>query len=349
MEHATMSFNGSFGAELYIHELAHQWFGDYITCGSWADLWLNESFATFCTTLFYERVLNGFYRNAWFKGLHQRVTSQGVHGSVYATDTLNVPSLFSGPLRYYKGAWVLSQLRYLVGDEAFFAGIRSYLADTTLAYGYAYTPQLQQHFEAASARSLQRYFDDWVYAESYPNYDYAYRNLPDGTVRLSLVQRAANGSGHVFAQPLQLVVHGRSLQGNPRTDTLRIEVTETRTELELPLGYWVDSLLFNPLLLSVAGNFAYNPGLLSNCPDCNLRYYPNPAQSGIWLVHPQPHLGSTGIRLFDATGRLALQLTWDVSTYKRVDLQGLLPRGTYTLQAQEAGVWRTLGPLVWVP
>src|SRR5690606_6891199 len=64
MEHQTMSFMGSFHPEIMSHELAHQWFGDKVTCGSWAEIWLNEGFATYLSGLAYEHHSPNFC-NPW--------------------------------------------------------------------------------------------------------------------------------------------------------------------------------------------------------------------------------------------------------------------------------------------
>jgi len=125
MEHQTMSFMYNFGFELVAHELAHQWFGDYITCGSWQDIWLNEGFATYLSGLVYENLLDGYWWPQFKKLNVERIVSQP-GGSVYVKDTTNIETIFSGRLSYSKGAWILHMLRWTLGDEAFFEGMKSY-------------------------------------------------------------------------------------------------------------------------------------------------------------------------------------------------------------------------------
>ncbi len=169
MEHQTMSFMQNIGWGLTAHELAHQWFGDQVTCGSWRDIWLNEGFATYLTGLTYERLSDPFYWKSWRQQTLTNVVSRA-GGSVWVTDTTSVNRIFDSRLTYNKGAYVLHQLRWFVGDSAFFAGVRNYLRDPQLSYGYASTADLKRHMEAASRRNLTNYFDRWFSGEGYPNY-----------------------------------------------------------------------------------------------------------------------------------------------------------------------------------
>lgn len=173
MEHQTMSFMGGYGGGLKAHELAHQWFGNKITCGSWKDLWLNEGFATYLTGLTYQFGKGGHPKSLWQTWLSQAESGSRTfpHGAVYrtGTDTNNVGTLFNGQV-YNKGAITLHTLRWAIGDSAFFAGTRNYINDPALIYGFAKTTDLQQHMEASSGRNLQEFFDDWVYGKGYPEF-----------------------------------------------------------------------------------------------------------------------------------------------------------------------------------
>ena len=123
---------------LNAHELAHQWFGDKVTCGSWTDIWLNEGFATYATGLSYEYIgEEGSWEN-WKRNMIDQVTSK-TDGSVYVDDTLSRARIFDGRLSYRKGSGVLHMLRKVIGDEAFYGGIKSYLSDEDLAFNYVYT------------------------------------------------------------------------------------------------------------------------------------------------------------------------------------------------------------------
>ena len=101
--------------------MAHQWFGDKITCGSWKDIWLNEGFATYLASLVYENFDNLAAFVSDKTNMINSITA-GTSGAVYLTDTeaTDVNRIFSGRLTYNKGAMVLEMLRFKMGDTAFF-------------------------------------------------------------------------------------------------------------------------------------------------------------------------------------------------------------------------------------
>src|SRR5690606_12032577 len=121
MEHTTVSFMGGFSRNLIAHELAHQWFGNKVTCGSWSDIWLNEGFAEYLSGLVIENLDGESSFVNWKANKKIIITSQPA-GSVYVpeAEALNVSRIFSSRLSYNKGAMVVHMLRYLLGDAAFF-------------------------------------------------------------------------------------------------------------------------------------------------------------------------------------------------------------------------------------
>jgi aminopeptidase N len=169
MEHQTMSFMASLDFELVAHEMAHQWFGNYITLASWHDIWLNEGFATYLTGLTYENLLDGKYWASWKNIQVNRITSSN-NGSVYVADTTNINRIFDGRLSYSKGAYLLHMLRWELGDEKFFKGLGNYLNDKSLAYGFASQEKFVEHIETAADTSLTEFFKDWYYGEGFPTY-----------------------------------------------------------------------------------------------------------------------------------------------------------------------------------
>lgn len=204
MEHQTISFVGSYNYELLVHELAHQWFGDWVTCGSWQDLWLNEGFATYLSGLAYERFYKEKYWGQFLQVREDRILEQP-GGSVFRRDTAAVESLFDVRLTYFKAAWVLHQLRWVIGDAAFFAGCRGYLNDPALQGGYATTGDLQYHMEQASGVDLGEFFSDWVYGEGYPHYRVEW-SQKGNQVQLALVQTTSHPSVGLYEMPVPLTL-----------------------------------------------------------------------------------------------------------------------------------------------
>ncbi|MEO6136701.1 MAG: M1 family metallopeptidase, partial [Ginsengibacter sp.] len=116
-EHQTSTFLVSPSETLMSHELAHQWFGDKITCGSWSDIWLNESFATHLASMDNEKKYPQTAINTRKKEIENITALPG--GSVWVDDTSNVNRIFDGRLSYRKGSHVLYMLRWKLGDSVF--------------------------------------------------------------------------------------------------------------------------------------------------------------------------------------------------------------------------------------
>ena len=213
MEHTTVSFMVSFGRGLIAHEMAHQWFGDKITCGSWKDIWLNEGFATYVAALVIENFdgVDAFISEK--NNMISNITSQP-NGNVYLTEaqSTNVNRIFSSRLSYDKGAMVLEMLRFKMGDTQFFQGIRNYLADTNLAYKYAVTTDLKAHLETVYGSSLTEFFNDWIYNQGYPSYNITAQNIGGGQVSFVVNQTQSDASVTYFEMPVPVRVFGTSGQ-----------------------------------------------------------------------------------------------------------------------------------------
>lgn len=209
MEHTTVSFMGSFSRGLIAHELAHQWFGDKITCGTWKDIWLNEGFATYLSALVIENFdgLNAFVTQ---KASMVNFITSSPTGNLYLTDAqlTDVGRIFSSRLSYNKGAMVLEMLRFKMGDTAFFQAIRNYLADSNLAYDYAVTTDLKSHLEAVYGQSLTEFFNDWVYNQGYPTYTITAQNWGLGQARFVINQTQSDPSVSYFEMPVPIRITG---------------------------------------------------------------------------------------------------------------------------------------------
>jgi aminopeptidase N len=209
MEHTTVSFMGSFGRNLIAHELAHQWFGDKITCGSWKDIWLNEGFATYVSGLVIEQFDGNDAFRSWKLTNILNITSE-LGGSIYLTDSDTISSnrIFSSRLTYNKGAMALHMLRKKIGDEKFFQALKNYLADPELAYAFAKTTQLKTHLEAASGLDLTEFFNDWVYNQGYPTYTISVENKETGKAQVIINQVQSHSSVSYFEVPVPVRLIG---------------------------------------------------------------------------------------------------------------------------------------------
>ncbi len=155
--------------DLVSHELAHQWFGDLLTCREWAHAWLNEGFASFMEIVWRE-AYQGADEAAMKRWEDAQVyfSETGRYGRPIVSNVYNEPiDIFDRHL-YEKGALVLHMLRRELGDRLFWRSVRHYVSRHR--EGVVTTPDLQRAIEEATGRTLDWFFDQWVYKAGHPDF-----------------------------------------------------------------------------------------------------------------------------------------------------------------------------------
>jgi aminopeptidase N len=294
MEHQTMSFMYNLEFELVAHEMAHQWFGDYITLASWHDIWLNEGFATYLTGLTYENLLNGQYWQQWKNILVNTITSSP-DGSVYVADTTDVNRIFDDRLSYSKGAYLLHMLRWEMGDALFFEGLKNYLKDPEIANGFASQEKLVKHMETAADTSFTEFFKDWYYGEGYPIYRLtSYNDSGKQKVRIS------QSSSHPSVGFFKMHIPVRVWKDGKYTD-MRLYNTSQNQEFVISETK-VDRIEFDPDKWLIAKADVINPVLhVSLISD--IKIVPEDKCRSLRVLLPE-YWGKGTLRMIDLSGRL---------------------------------------------
>lgn len=178
MEHQTLTSYGSslvrgdhYYDWVYVHELAHQWFGDLVTCRNWIHIWLNEGFASYAEALWFEH-LQGQTKLRTYMESQDRPSTW--HGSILREPDVPDPWYYFDNVVYDKAAWVLHMLRHIVGDDAFFGALRDYCSDPRYRYSVAETADFAAICEARYGSSLDWFFDPWLRRVDRLTYEYSY-------------------------------------------------------------------------------------------------------------------------------------------------------------------------------
>jgi aminopeptidase N len=198
-EKAHLDFTSDY---LISHELAHQWFGDFVTCSDWQHIWLNEGFATYFEALYWEASKGKdefqYYMLQTADDYLEEAKTRYTRPIV--TKVYKHPDDLFDRHTYEKGGCVLHMMRHLVGDKYFRRSLRTYLQ--RFANGYVETDDLRKVFELETGKSLQQFFDQWIFREGHPEIiiDF-YHNSHNSEIRVKQLQ-----SGEHFEFPLELEV-----------------------------------------------------------------------------------------------------------------------------------------------
>jgi len=156
---------------LFAHEIAHQWFGNSASEGSWHHSWLSEGFATYFTNLYNEQIYGRNKMVSSLKGQRDAVIAYSKDNYVpivntSITDYMKVLSTNT----YQKGGWVLHMLRKKVGDESFWKAIREYYKK--YEHSNAYTDDLREVFEEVTGDDLEGFFKQWIFEAGHPDFHF---------------------------------------------------------------------------------------------------------------------------------------------------------------------------------
>jgi aminopeptidase N len=220
--------------DLIAHELAHQWFGDYVTCRDWSEGWLNEGFATFAEHLFRAERLG---RDEFYFGLRTDLSSylaeaRGRYQRPIVCQEYDAPlDLFDRHL-YEKGALALHVLRVTLGPEVFRQAVGAYLR--AHAHGVVETRDLLRAMEARSGRSLGKLFDQLLYKPGHPRLSVTLR-WDDGILFVATKQSQSGAQvPEAFEAPLELSLFHQGRGAKLDSESLVLQVAERTQNFAVP-------------------------------------------------------------------------------------------------------------------
>ncbi len=173
MEHQTLSSMWKIDnySDIMAHELAHQWWGDEVTCKSWHDIWLNEGLASYSEALYREHQPRGSMVLYWER-MNARWPSNP-DALVYRKRIDTTGAIFNTNAVYNKAAWVMHMLRHLLGDDAFFAALADYRA--AFRHDFATTEEFAALISSSFGEDLTWFTEQWVMNPGSPDYEWNYR------------------------------------------------------------------------------------------------------------------------------------------------------------------------------
>lgn len=227
-ERAALDFSSD---DLVAHELAHQWFGDLLTCKHWAHAWLNEGFATYFELVWKEEDLGADEFEIGLVEAADAYLAEPYRRAIVSHRFAHPFQLFDQHL-YPKAAWVLHMLRRTVGDEPFWKAVRLYVRRH--AAGSVETVDLQRAFEEVTGRNLEPFFDQWLYHPGHPALDVRCGwNSSEKCLQITVQQKQKDPGSVVYEVPLEVEVtlaEGAASRRKPGVNKLRRTFTACERE-----------------------------------------------------------------------------------------------------------------------
>jgi aminopeptidase N len=311
MEHPTCATYSSLfltGDNTYdtilMHELAHQWYGNLVTCADWSHTWLNEGFATYAEGLWREHSVGGSSLK-WF--MYQRSIFTWWSGPLVRDIHSDDPWYFFDNMVYYKGAWLLHMLRREIGDTDFFEILRRYPQQRGLTYNTVTTDDFVRLCESYLRRDMSTFFDQWLYRETYPELNVHWMKTGSGSApgvwidfnQIQPTDPYAGDAPFVFKIDVRLETAGGDVTHVVEVDRRHMFVTlDAPAEVEnvvLDPGGW---LLFTADLTTAVDPLAADSRVL------RLRKpEPNPFTGRGVIAWTTPLSGGDELAVYDARGR----------------------------------------------
>lgn len=327
MEHQTMTTQGFFVKWLTAHELGHQWWGDNITCASWADIWVNEGFASYSEYLMLENLYPA-EKDQDMIDRHNNIMSNP-NGSVWVEDSLNEGRIFSGRLTYDKGAAIVHTFRFIMNDDVqFFQALKDLQVD--FADSTCFGIDIRDEFTAESGIDFTVPFNEWYFGEGYPTYS-ARWNTTQGDLQLEITHTTSS-STPTFTNPLEIQF---SRAGAPDT-TIRFDVNSNADQYTLVGMDNVTGIVAidpNNWIINQVGNITEDPNFVASLSETELSkeiVYPNPT-SGEFVIS-STYSGTKTYRVLDMRGRLVESGSFESSIPVNIDSE---KNGSYLVEIMQ--------------
>lgn len=321
MEHQTMTTLHDFDFFLVAHELAHQWFGDHITCGNWQDIWINEGFASYMEYIAAQELLGQDEADDWMNNA-MAIALRETTGSVYVPEDQVEDSyrLFDYGLSYKKGAILLHMIRFILDDdELFFRVLQSYMKE--YGNGLALGADFQAILEAESDMDFSCFFEQWYYGEGFPRFKIYWEQTSDSLRIRSEQTTSAPAVTPLFQLPFEL----EFLKSDGSRERIRLMQGEINEVFSLPMEGRVEDVIFDPdnFLLSTSS-------VIQNLPSQKAyRFGPNPVLDELFIQFPNAGPFDK-LRITNLAGQQVLILT-DIENPTTMDLS-MLSDGPYLLE-----------------
>lgn len=296
---------------LAVHEFVHMWFGDMITCATWADIWLHEGFATWATVYWQEQnegyaSYKTFMISRYAVPYLQNNPGWALSDSSWAVRTPSFDTLFNTYITYMKGACMVHQLRYLLGDTTFLQVLNTYCLDTTLRYRSAAIGDLMKVVNHVSGKDYSWFFRDWVFQPNHPKYQNSYDIIQNGssswTVRFLAKQIQASPAFFRMILPVRIVFADSSKTDirivNDRNDQL---FTWDFTKEPIRLVFDADT---NIMLKEGTTNLGIRQITTSAGPVVLYQNIPNPAGDRTEIPYYLQFPEQIRFEILDITGRI---------------------------------------------
>ena len=330
MEHQTMTTQGFFSKGLTAHELAHQWWGNSVTCASWSDIFINEGFASYSEYVMLENLYPA-EKVQHMLDVHDNVLSQ-TGGSVWFSDTLNENRIFNGRLSYDKGSGIIHSIRYLMNnDSLFFAGLREFQNDfkDSVARGIDFRNKMQE----ISSINYTPFFEQWYFGEGYPTYSIRWKQIGQDLL-LELKHTASKPSvTPTFTNPIDL----RFIRQGMNDTLIRFDVASNSQQFYISnFGTLSSTITVDPQnwIINTLGTIIQDNTLvnLTEVMENNtaLTIVPNP-NNGIFTIGNQQ--ANCWLSVFNMQGKNILNK--QLSPNELIDLQDF-GKGTYLLEIKNS-------------
>lgn len=331
MEHQTMTTQGFFTNTLTAHELAHQWFGDHVTCASWSDIWVNEGFASYAEYLMLAEMYSG-QQVQDMNDRHNNIMSVA-GGSVWVEDSLNDGAIFSSRLTYNKGAAIIHTMRFILNDDVqFFQALKNYQNEfhDSVAIG----TDVQQVFEDISGINFTPFFEEWYFGEGFPTYS-AKWNTVNGNLHLQVTHTTSMPSvTPTFTNPIEIKFGRTGLSDT----TIRFDITANETNFIVPMTGNITSIKGidpNNWIINKIGTIQkdinFTLGTESISMEEQISIYPNPTNGPFLIKAPQQ--GTYTVKVFDTKGKFITDKEFSESI--EINLNNY-PSGIYMLQIESS-------------